>query len=63
MMVRFATTCDVNGCGCRSEEFSSWPRCRECSRHVCPKHQVPGSDTQDERNEALCASCYRGVVQ
>jgi len=33
-IVRFATLCDR--CGSRSEEYTAWAICRECSDDVCP---------------------------
>jgi hypothetical protein len=54
-IVRFATLCDL--CKARSEEYTSWPTCQECERYVCKACQVPGSDTEDERNQALCKEC------
>lgn len=56
-IVRFATLCDKAECGKRSEEYTSWPTCRQCQDDVCKECQVPGSDTEDERNEALCKAC------
>ncbi len=49
--VRFASLCDIplplgsSGviCRARSEEYGSWPLCRNCGAHVCPDHTVTGS--------------------
>ena len=61
-LVRFASICDIPGCGARSEEYSSWPVCGECNRDICPVHQVPGTLEQDEGvNRALCHDCKEGV--
>ncbi len=50
-IVRFATVCV---CGKRSDEYTSWPTCHDCGEYICPNCQKPGTDTEDERNEALC---------
>jgi hypothetical protein len=67
MFVRFATLCDhnVNIAGCvpcraRSEEYTAWPRCRECGGEFCPAHQQPGSKTDadlDTPETCLCLLC------
>jgi hypothetical protein len=41
VMVRFATKCDR--CGKRSEEYTSWPSCRECLNDTCPDCTHPGT--------------------
>jgi len=56
-IVRFTTTCDVLGCAKRAEEYSAWPTCRDCGEFICTEHQVPGSDTQDERGLCVCLEC------
>ncbi len=53
-MVRFATNCDV--CGSRSEEYGSWPICRECGCHICPKCEVSGCH-DDEGGSTWCKTC------
>lgn len=58
--VRFAELCDVNACGKRSEEYTSWPVCRECNLDVCPEHMAEGSlwDGDDEIIETcICVRC------
>jgi hypothetical protein len=51
--VRFATTCDV--CGKRSEEYATWPYCRECGIDLCPEHR--NHDFSDpETGRTLCAN-------
>ena len=57
-MVRFATLCDVPGCGARSPEYAGWAYCRECLEDVCDAHIVPGS-RDDESGRALCLKCER----
>jgi hypothetical protein len=62
------TTCDgkrgygVNEpCGKRSDEYSAWPRCRDCGDHCCPEHQKPGSKTDadlDTQETCLCLLCF-----
>jgi len=49
-MVMFATRCDTPDCGKRSEEYTSWPTCRDCHEHACSDHTVPGSLQQNERD-------------
>lgn len=50
--VRFATICDAENCGNRSEEYTAWPTCRGCHLHACPDHTVPGSLQQHERDRS-----------
>lgn len=57
-MVRFATVCDR--CEKRSQEYSSWPSCRECLDDICPDCQ--GHDTLidadlDSPATCLCVEC------
>lgn len=52
-IVRFATLCDH--CGRRSEEYSSWPSCRECLEDVCPSCST--NPSEDENNWASCFRC------
>ena len=42
-LVRFASKCDTDGCGKRSEKYTEWPLCRCCGEHVCPAHARPSS--------------------
>lgn len=59
MMVRFATICDA--CKARSEEYTSWPSCRECGDHLCHACLVPGTLTEadlDQPETCLCKSCH-----
>ncbi len=55
--VRFASICDADGCDARSAEYQRWPECSKCYSLVCPDHMVPGSQTEDERNECVCREC------
>lgn len=58
--VRFASICDKDGCGARSEEYSAWPNCRngDCQQHTCPAHMVPGSVRSDvDVYDCLCLDC------
>jgi hypothetical protein len=56
MMVRFATLCDR--CKARSDEYTSWPHCRECGEDRCPGCYVPGTLREDDgRNTVLCEPC------
>jgi len=55
-LVKFATVCDK--CGKRSEEYQAWPSCWDCYEDICPSCQVPGSHTEDERNETWCKECH-----
>lgn len=52
-MIKFATLCDK--CEARSEEYTTWPTCRECMDDVCPK--CSSEPTEDERHQALCHEC------
>ena len=52
-MVRFATKCDW--CGKRSEEYTSWPHCRECGLDLCPDHRNHDF-SEPERGLTLCAN-------
>lgn len=47
-MVKFATRCDR--CGRRSEEYTTWPSCRECQQDVCSTCASPGSLQDHERD-------------
>lgn len=63
--VRFASTCDAPGCGRRSEEYTEWPRCRECFAHRCPEHQVAGTLTEtdlDAPASCLCVPCAEDAL-
>jgi hypothetical protein len=61
--VRFATLCDAEDCLRRSEEYSSWPTCRECGADVCPQHADPSSLHESDGKETVvcltCAEFYR----
>lgn len=46
--VKFAELCDV--CGRRSEEYTTWPHCRECLRDICQTCAVPGSVREQDRD-------------
>ena len=54
-MVMFATLCDR--CTKRSEEYTSWPTCKDCGEHICESCDIASERTQDERNETLCFEC------
>lgn len=54
-MVRFATLCVR--CSARSEEYTSWPECRDCQEHICPKCDIESERTGDEWNLTLCVEC------
>lgn len=54
-MVRFATLCDK--CGARSEEYSSWPWCKDCMRDICPACDIESERTDDESHKTLCLDC------
>ena len=59
MMVKFATTCDR--CQRRSEEYTAWPTCKECSDHVCPRCDIEGERTEadvDTPETTMCPGCY-----
>jgi len=45
--VPFTTTCDVEGCGRRCREYSSWHRCRTCDLDICDLHDVPSERDED----------------
>lgn len=80
MMVKFAQTCDFvveSGigtpriCSKRSEEYSSWPSCRECSRDICPEHTAPGSLEESHRDRdgeaimtesVICLECAAEIA-
>jgi hypothetical protein len=70
--VRYATLCEM--CGRRSDEYTEWPECRDCSMHLCPTCAVPGSSQEEDRTTGggeagpevsyevttvLCADCAR----
>lgn len=58
-MVRFATTCDR--CQRRSEEYTSWPSCRECLDFICPNCYADGTLTEGDGegpNTCLCQGCH-----
>ena len=57
MIVRFATLCDH--CGKRSPEYHRWETCSECLLDTCPDCRVPGSSSEDERNECICKPCHQ----
>jgi hypothetical protein len=54
-MVRFATKCDK--CGRRSEEYTSWPSCKDCGEDICPDCDIDSERTEDESNKTLCLDC------
>lgn len=58
--VKYATICDMPGCGVRSFEYETFPSCEECQRDLCPAHQFPGS-LDLERLSAICHDCAREV--
>lgn len=57
-MVRFATTCDR--CQQRSEEYASWPTCRECQDDICPSCTAAYTlETGDGEgpDTVICSTC------
>ena len=63
-MVRFASTCDTPSCGRRSEEYTAWPQCRTCHKHVCGQcaepftvHTIGRSDDDGREWEELTVQC------
>lgn len=54
MIVRFASICDK--CEARSQEYSSWPRCRECDEDTCSACEVQGQ-ADDESGTTWCKEC------
>lgn len=54
-MVRFATLCDK--CKWKSEEYTSWPSCKDCLEDICPYCDIPEARTEDERGQTLCKEC------
>ena len=59
VIVRFATVCDR--CNKRSEEYSTFPSCRECLEDICPDCDIPSERSGDERNKTLCRKCSTEV--
>lgn len=56
MLTRFADLCD--GCGDRSEEYTTWPTCRECGVSVCPDCSSPHTlESDDGRESVICRPC------
>jgi NMD protein affecting ribosome stability and mRNA decay len=53
--VPFATLCDR--CGRRSEEYTSWPSCRDCLDDICPDCDVASERTEDEAHSTQCRGC------
>lgn len=59
-VVRFAITCDVNGCITRSDEYTSLPNCIVCGGHTCPQHQLPNSLVEGDgetHSTCVCVEC------
>lgn len=57
-LVRFAMLCDF--CEARSEEYSSWPRCRLCLCDCCPSCAQPGTYFEadlDSPESVICKLC------
>lgn len=54
MIVKFATLCDA--CNKRSEEYTSWPTCRECYGNFCPNHFTEPTDNEG-RLSCICGAC------
>lgn len=53
-IIRYATLCDR--CGeVKSDEYTAWPTCRECSDDVCPNCAAEAAD--DETNRTICKLC------
>jgi hypothetical protein len=57
-LTRFASICDVPGCGKRSAEYTAWPHCIACGRDLCPVHRSVGS-YDEETGTALCLDCAK----
>jgi len=60
MRVRFSSLCDFPSCGARSEEYATWPDCRDCGEQFCGKHQEPGSYREPDESsghDCLCREC------
>lgn len=57
--VRFATLC--NFCCARSEEYTAFPECWDCGRHVCPtcspEGKIEGGDGEPLNTQ--CPLCLR----
>jgi hypothetical protein len=60
-MVRFAMLCDR--CGARSEEYTPWTTCKDCTEDICPNCDVESHRTDDEANKTLCRNCHREQSQ
>lgn len=57
MIVKFSTICDK--CRKRSEEYTSYPHCRECGEDVCV--ECRSTDWDDpEKNTGICKECAIG---
>lgn len=71
MVVRFATTCDIERtvarpvsgpsttvlCGARSDEYTAFPHCRECLADVCPDHEAPGTRVDADLEQPATCVC------
>ena len=61
MIDKFATVCDVSGCGTRSDEYTSFPACLDCGEDICPTHTQPGTLHEgdgDQRDTVQCVECW-----
>lgn len=56
-LVRFATLCDLDGCGRRSEEYTEWPACRTCDRYCCHEHSAAGSRRERDTETGPVVTC------
>lgn len=57
-IVRFAMLCDL--CEARSEEYTSWARCRVCLCDCCPSCATPGTTIDaelDSPESVICKLC------
>lgn len=55
VVVKFATLCDK--CKKRSEEYTSFPSCKDCQQDICPDCDIKSERSEDEKNLTLCHDC------
>lgn len=60
MLVKFASLCDIDNCGKRSGEYTTWPSCLICQLEFCPMHGIITIESDvDQPERGFCNSCAK----
>ena len=62
-MVKIATLSDNPNCLRRSDEYTAWPTCRSCGKHVCAACTEPFSLLEDDSDNSEGVAEMKITVQ